>query len=172
VVKLIYQNKGVRPRRVEKKQQAIMSNKKLKTKGFTATFDKCPICKENIKSALSKHFKADHTEEEIQEAILKDKIGGVPDEEIGQKYGVTFRYIERLITKKKGLNISRLRSAKRIRSLYPKDFREEQNTVWSFKNRGKWATHSGEYRGNWSPYIPRNVILKYSTAGEVVLDYF
>jgi len=172
VVKLIYQNKGVRPRRVEKKQQAIMSNKKLKTKGFTATFDKCPICKENIKSALSKHFKADHTEEEIQEAILKDKIGGVPDEEIGQKYGVTFRYIERLITKKKGLNISRLRSAKRIRSLYPKDFREEQNTVWSFKNRGKWATHSGEYRGNWSPYIPRNVILKYSKPGEVVLDYF
>ncbi|HCC69288.1 MAG TPA: hypothetical protein DEP99_05315, partial [Nitrospiraceae bacterium] len=32
--------------------------------------------------------------------------------------------------------------------------------------------HSGEYRGNWSPYIPRNVILKYSKAGELVLDYF
>ena len=31
---------------------------------------------------------------------------------------------------------------------------------------------SGEYRGNWSPYIPRNVILKYSKPGELVLDYF
>ena len=44
--------------------------------------------------------------------------------------------------------------------------------VWSFKQRGSWATHSGEYRGNWSPYIPRNVILKYSKPGELILDYF
>jgi len=36
----------------------------------------------------------------------------------------------------------------------------------------KGATHSGEYRGNWSPYIPRNVILKYSKPGELALDYF
>ncbi|HRV04094.1 MAG TPA: DNA methyltransferase [Candidatus Ratteibacteria bacterium] len=65
-----------------------------------------------------------------------------------------------------------MRSCKKIRTLYPKDFKEEQTTVWSFKQRGKWATHSGEYRGNWSPYIPRNVILKYSKPGELILDYF
>ncbi len=61
---------------------------------------------------------------------------------------------------------------KKIKTLRPKDFKEEQTTVWSFKNRGNWATHSGEYRGNWSPYIPRNVISKYSKPGETVLDYF
>jgi hypothetical protein len=44
----------------------------------------------------------------------------------------------------------------------PKNFKEETTTVWSFKQRGDWATHDGRYRGNWSPYIPRNVILKYS----------
>ena len=65
-----------------------------------------------------------------------------------------------------------MKVSKKIKTLYPKDFKEEQTTIWSFKQRGKWATHSGEYRGNWSPYIPRNVILKYSEPGELVLDYF
>lgn len=112
------------------------------------------------------------TEKELQKAILQEKARGTSDLEIGQKYGVTFRYIERLITKTQGLNISVLDVSKKIRTLYPKNFKEEQTTVWSFRQRGSWATHSGEYRGNWSPYIPRNVILKYSKPGELVLDYF
>jgi len=103
---------------------------------------------------------------------LQEKARGTPDLEIGQKYGVTFRYIERLITRSQGLNISSLKVSKKIKTLHPKDFKEQQTTVWSFKQRGNWATHGGEYRGNWSPYIPRNVILKYSKPGELVLDYF
>ena len=112
------------------------------------------------------------TEKELQKAILREKTEGAPDVEIGRKYGVTFKYIERLITKSQGINVSSLSVLKKIKRLQPRDFKEEQTTVWSFKSRGSWATHSGEYRGNWSPYIPRNVILKYSRPGEVVLDYF
>lgn len=56
--------------------------------------------------------------------------------------------------------------------LQPEDFELETNTVWAFKNRGKWATHDAKYRGNWSPYIPRNVILRYSNSGDTVLDQF
>jgi len=112
------------------------------------------------------------TEKELQEVILQEKARGTPDLKIGKMYGVTFRYIERLITKTQGLNISVLKVSKKIKALHPKDFKEEQTTVWSFKQRGNWVTHSGEYRGNWSPYIPRNVILKYSRPGELVLDYF
>lgn len=41
----------------------------------------------------------------------------------------------------------------------PKDFKLETTTVWSFPERGEWATHKGNYRANWSPYIPRNLIL-------------
>lgn len=52
----------------------------------------------------------------------------------------------------------------------PKDYKTEEFTVWSFPSRGRWATHSGNYRGNWSPYIPRNLIAKYSKPGEVILD--
>lgn len=44
--------------------------------------------------------------------------------------------------------------------------------MWSFPNRGSWATHSGSYRGNWSPYVPRNLILRYSKPDEWVLDQF
>lgn len=56
--------------------------------------------------------------------------------------------------------------------LQPENFELETNTVWAFQNRGKWATHDAKYRGNWSPYIPRNVILRYSSEGDTVLDQF
>lgn len=51
-------------------------------------------------------------------------------------------------------------------------FSLETTTVWSFPNRGDWATHDGSYRGNWSPYIPRNLILRYTEPGDLVLDPF
>lgn len=57
-------------------------------------------------------------------------------------------------------------------SLQPNNFRLEPTTVWSFPDRGSWATHSGKYRGNWSPYVPRNLILRYSNPGDWVLDQF
>ena len=56
--------------------------------------------------------------------------------------------------------------------LQPENFELETNTVWAFPNRGKWATHDAKYRGNWSPYIPRNVILRYSSEGDTVLVQF
>ncbi len=52
----------------------------------------------------------------------------------------------------------------------PSDYKLENTTVWSFPDRGSWATHKGNYRGNWSPYIPRNLMLKYSNKGDWVLD--
>ena len=56
--------------------------------------------------------------------------------------------------------------------LQPNNFRLEPTTVWSFPDRGSWATHSGKYRGNWSPYVPRNLILRYSKPGDWILDQF
>ena len=54
----------------------------------------------------------------------------------------------------------------------PDDFKLEMTSVWSFPERGKWATHDGKYRGNWSPYIPRNLLLRYSKENDNVLDCF
>jgi len=58
----------------------------------------------------------------------------------------------------------------RITKFEPENFKLETTTVWSFPDRGDWATHKGDYRGNWSPYIPRNLILRYTNEGDVVLD--
>jgi DNA modification methylase len=54
----------------------------------------------------------------------------------------------------------------------PDNFKLELNTIWRFPERGNWATHDAKYRGNWSPYIPRNIILRYSQTDDLVLDQF
>ncbi len=46
----------------------------------------------------------------------------------------------------------------------------EWTTVWSFPQRGSWATHSPKYRGNFAPQIPRNIIEMYSEKGDTILD--
>ncbi len=63
-------------------------------------------------------------------------------------------------------------SKKNIKKWEPDDFELEMTSVWSFPNRGDWATHDAKWRGNWSPYIPRNIMLRYSSEGDLVLDQF
>lgn len=66
-----------------------------------------------------------------------------------------------------GYTVSQRRS---IKNLQPKDFDLECTSVWSFPKRGDWATHKGDYRGNWPPQMARNIILRYSRPGNLVLD--
>lgn len=56
--------------------------------------------------------------------------------------------------------------------LKPESFELEYTSIWSFKDRGSWATHKGSYRGNCSPYVVRNLLLRYSEPGDLVLDQF
>ncbi len=133
----------------------------------------CPFCKAEIESSLVRHIKAEHGEETLRKAVLLDKRNGTTDAQLGGKYGISFNYLEKAITQEYGTNVSTIaRKKTKIARWEPKDFQPETTTVWSFKNRGKWATHDGRYRGNWSPYIPRNLILQYSQPRELVLDYF
>ncbi len=46
----------------------------------------------------------------------------------------------------------------------------EWTTVWSFPERGSWATHNPKYRGNFAPQIARNIIEMYSEQGDSILD--
>lgn len=48
----------------------------------------------------------------------------------------------------------------------------QTTSIWSFPDRGNWCTHKGDYRGNWSPHIPKNLILKYTKPNELILDCF
>ena len=61
---------------------------------------------------------------------------------------------------------------KKIKKWEPDNFELEMTTSWSFPTRGNWATHNAKYRGNWSPYIPRNLILRYTKEGDLILDQF
>lgn len=61
---------------------------------------------------------------------------------------------------------------KKIINWKPEEFTLETSSIWNFPNRGNWATHDGNYRGNWSPYVPRNLILRYSQVGDLILDQF
>ncbi|MFC1645325.1 TRM11 family SAM-dependent methyltransferase [Patescibacteria group bacterium] len=54
--------------------------------------------------------------------------------------------------------------------LHPENFELECSTVWSFPRRGKWATHKSDWRGNWSPEVVRNLILRYSKERDYLLD--
>lgn len=55
--------------------------------------------------------------------------------------------------------------------LHPKEeFKQECTTVWSFPRRGRWATHKSDWRGNWSPEVVRNLVLRYSQEKDHLLD--
>ncbi len=60
----------------------------------------------------------------------------------------------------------------KVKKWEPENFELEMTTHWSFPKRGDWATHDAKWRGNWSPYIPRNIILRYSQEGDLLLDQF
>lgn len=132
----------------------------------------CALCNKQFNNSLGSHIQEEHGEEALHKIVLRAKEHGMPDAEIGARYGISFATLEQIVTNAYGANISVLKKPKHIKRWEPPNFREETTTVWSFKQRGDWVTHDGRYRGNWSPYIPRNLILKYSRPGDVVLDYF
>jgi DNA modification methylase len=49
-------------------------------------------------------------------------------------------------------------------------YNPEYTSVWSFPERGNWATHNPKYRGNFAPQIPRNIIEMYTQKGDWLLD--
>jgi DNA modification methylase len=60
----------------------------------------------------------------------------------------------------------------RVERLHPRigELGDVSTSVWSFPRRGTWATHRGDYRGNWPPQIARALILMYTEPGDTVLD--
>lgn len=148
-----------------------MINVSVKNK-LLVEVESCPFCGAKGESNLGEHIKAAHGEDKFRSAVLAAKEAGIADPKIGEIFNISFKQLERIITEVYGINISALKKPKKIKSWTPKDYQEETTTVWSFRRRGNWASHDGRYRGNWSPFIPRNVIIKYSKLGDIVLDYF
>lgn len=53
-----------------------------------------------------------------------------------------------------------------------KNYKLQTKTIWRFKDRGSWETHKGDYPGNWSPHVPRNLLMRYSRENDYILDPF
>jgi DNA modification methylase len=62
------------------------------------------------------------------------------------------------------------KSKSSYKEIGPLFWEPEYTTVWSFPQRGDWATHNAGYRGNFAPQIARNIIEMYSVRGDTILD--
>jgi DNA modification methylase len=85
-------------------------------------------------------------------------------------WGVIEKEIRRL-AETPGISL-KIPQVERVQRWKPGDPGLQRTTVWSFEERGAWAVHTNEYRGNWSPYVPRNIIKQYTKKGDWILDGF
>ncbi|NLV89104.1 MAG: methyltransferase domain-containing protein [Tissierellia bacterium] len=137
---------------------------------------KCEVCSKTISSKdYIKHLYECHPQsyEPLLEKIINLNNDGLSISEIAESLNRTKKFIsDNLDLVMESDGAYKVNKPLNIKEWEPKNFTLEATTVWSFKDRGSWATHNGKYRGNWSPYIPRNLILRYTKEGDTVLDPF
>lgn len=68
----------------------------------------------------------------LDDLILQDKLKDISDAEIGKKYGVSFKYIEKVIRNYNGVALSKLVHKKKIKKFIPENFEEEKNHCLEF----------------------------------------
>lgn len=136
----------------------------------------CLFCNERFyKKDYIKHLENEHTYqiEQLTDYIVELNNEGYTVKDIKEYVKLPEDYIfEKLEALREDEELYTVNKPLKVEKWSPKDFSLEATTVWSFPDRGKWATHNSKYRGNWSPYIPRNIILRYSQKGDLVLDQF
>jgi len=135
----------------------------------------CPVCKRIFSKSFLPHLRKTHPEEwqEWRANFVTMLENGASLQQIGRHYDISWTVVEREIKKMvEGGEVTLEHKAKPIKTWKPGDFDLERTSVWSFEKRGNWATHKGDFRGNWAPEIPRNIILRYSEKDDLVLDPF
>ena len=100
----------------------------------------CPLCKVRVNGNVGEHIKKVHGEEEFKKVILKVKRQGIPDPEIGDIFGITFRQLEKIITEAYGINISVLKKPKKVKYWHPRNFKEE-TTTYGVLNKEEIGQH-------------------------------
>lgn len=143
---------------------------------------KC-FCGEYCDSSILPHISRDHPEvwKEWRQDFVESYNQGLSYKRIMDKYRdkngrllFSWTVIEKnlKIMFETGQALILPRRKTKIETWRPDHFELEKTTLWSFPRRGSWAVHQSDYRGNWPPQLPRNLILKYTEEGELVLDPF
>lgn len=135
----------------------------------------CPVCKRVFRKSFLPHLRSAHSEEWERWRVnfITMLENGASLEQIGRRYDISWTVVEREIKKTLEAENRTLKyKNKPVKTWEPMDFDLQRTSVWSFPRRGDWATHKGDFRGNWAPEIPRNVMLRYSEKGDLVLDQF
>lgn len=141
------------------------------------------FCGERIPRSIVGHFSDDHAEKWAAwvRIFIELRGKGYPLKKIMRTFKAgdgkllfTWGVIEREIRELVETGSARYRPPPKlaVSSWQPDDFKPEQTTVWDFPRRGDWAVHSGDYRGNWPPQVPRNLIDRYTKPGQWVVDAF
>ncbi|MGB9762772.1 MAG: TRM11 family SAM-dependent methyltransferase [Minisyncoccia bacterium] len=143
---------------------------------------KCP-CGKVLDRSIVKHFKIDHplSWELVVKDFLKLTEEGFSPQKIIKHYKskngyylFTWSVVENEIKKSINSGVIPIKKIKEVKKWYPdnQEIQVPKGTIWYFPKRGNWAVHSGEYRGNWPPQVPRLLIEKFSNKGDLILDPF
>lgn len=73
----------------------------------------CPICHIAVVDSLGEHLRSTHGEGEFRRAVLEAKEGGMPDPQIGSRFGISFKQVEKLTPETYGITASVLKEPKR-----------------------------------------------------------
>lgn len=139
---------------------------------------KCGYCGKWCNISVVPHVRMEHPDiwKSWQRSFVELRNQGLTPRQIMMKYNMLFSWtiIEKEIQMLMEQNPSliKVNPVKEIKEWRPRNFRLERTSVWRFPKRGDWAVHTSEYRGNWAPQVPRNLILTYSKRGDTILDPF
>jgi len=151
-------------------------NAEIKGHGPTRTV-RCPYCHESFKRTIIPHIKKNHSKkwQQWQTDMLKMYNEGLSSVEIAREcfFLFTWSLVEKQIVKiseERGVAIAPPLK-KSIKEWNSSD-ELQRTTVWKFGKRGTWAVHEGKYRGNYPPQVPNDIIRRYTSEGDLVLDPF
>lgn len=141
------------------------------------------FCGENLNTTIVPHLRKEHSnqwENWCESFVSLRNRGLLPYQIIHQfktkddRFLFTSSVVQREIKKlvEQGKVKLQIYRKEKIDCWNPKNLDITRKTLWTFKNRGSWAVHRGDYRGNWAPQIPRTLINLYSKEEDVVLDPF
>ena len=141
------------------------------------------FCEREVSRSIVPHLKEDHPEvwAEWVQHFVELRALGFPSKRIMRLYqagnGVllfSWTVIDRAVRKaiESGTSTFNPVLNTTVSRWEPESFQPSTGTIWDFPRRGNWAVHSGDYRGNWPPQLVRNLILKFTEPGDLIIDPF